>query len=152
LVAAERALPAPAEAPAAAPQPARNVTFALSRQVWDAARNKAHAEIERLKAAIKEVYTGDGNYATVVTGLVNLDDVLAKLDARLSGKLGEALKAAAPGERQRCLREAQTLLRQYKAYLTGNALALELDNNPFTPLVACKTLLTAVAMLEKKLV
>jgi hypothetical protein len=164
LVKAELAAPPPAPPPppqppapppatqTVAPPTGKKVIFTQSRLVWDAARKKAHAEIERLKEAIKKVYAQDEQYADVVAGLVNLDDVLAKLDTRLIDKLDEALNAATPEDRQARVREAQALLQQYKAYLTGNPLALALDNNPFTPLVACKNLLNAVLLLEKKLV
>jgi hypothetical protein len=145
-------------APAAAPSAAdgagdkgKNVIFTQSRLAWDAARKKAHAEIERLKGAIKAVYAAEEDYADVVANLVKLDDVLVNLDARLGDKLDEALNAADPAVRQRCNGEALALLGQYKAYLTSNPMVQVLDDNPFTPLTVHKTLLNTVLVLEKKL-
>jgi hypothetical protein len=153
---AARAAPAASPHAPPAPQPAvaeatgKQVVFTQSRLAWDAARKKAHDEIEKLKDSIRVVYRGEDDFTQVEASLAKLDEVLRRLDERLITKLDEALNAG-PEERPRLNGEARKLVQDYKAYLTSDELVQSLDNNPFVPLTVHKTLLTTVSVLEKKL-
>lgn len=145
--------PAGAAAPGA-PQPgakpANPAVFDKAQAAWVATRAKVQGEFDKLFAEISAVYDGHG----VVTELeksfhAKVQPVMEQLDQSLSGKLRELSSNPDPSAHPRLVQEAQQIIVSYEQYIAGDVLLSRLDQNPFVPLAAQKTLVASLATLAK---
>lgn len=139
---------------AAAPLPpsGAKVIFTQSRLAWGAARNKVHAELQKLEAAILDVYRDYDVFDEVRNGVRRLDEILQAFDEALIDKLDEALNAEDAAVHAKLLNEAREIIRRYRHYLESDSLVRDIDANPFVPIAVESTMDKTLAVLEAKLV
>jgi hypothetical protein len=140
---------APTETAAALPK-VSNVALQGARLAWDSARKKVHAELQKLRAKILEVFAAEPDLPEVAKAVPRLDGILERLDETLLDRLDEALNASG-AERDELHQEAASLVKQYMVYLNTDPLVTRVDDNPFVPVAVRSTLVTAMTFLNKKL-
>lgn len=140
------------ETPAPTQRTGSKVVFTQSRLAWVAARNKVHAELQKLEAAILEVYRDYDVFEEVQGGVRKLDGILAAFDESLVDKLDEALNAEDPELHARLLDEAQEIIKRYRDFLATDPLVQDIDDNPFVPVAVQATIDRTLSVLEQKLV
>jgi hypothetical protein len=131
--------------------PISTVGFMQARILWDAARKSAHADIEKVKAAVAIKCRTDSDFAEIKEALPVLDDVLTHLDDSLCTLLDAALNAPDAKKRGEQYREAQKTLQRYRTFLTSDPLVLAIDQNGFISVKVQENLLKTVTLLESKL-
>ena len=151
-----RALDGAPKPAAPAPQAAAGggqVAYAKSRLAWLAARKKVETDIEKLRSEIVATYQEDGS-APELDKLYRdrVAPILAALDERLADKLDEATNATDPAKHAKLVAEARALIVEYEAFLDGEPLIADLDNNPFLPLTIKTTVSATLAALSKAVV
>ena len=120
-----------------------------SRVAWTATRANVDAQLEKLSSAILAASDGedDGSdlesqfYATVEPLLADLDDTLSDVLDRAADAEGE--------DREELLAEARSLIGDYSAFVDGNAVIQQLDDNPFQKLTVGKTLTATLGTLSR---
>jgi hypothetical protein len=140
----------------AAPQPTSGgsqVNYIKSRLAWLAARKKIESDIEKLRSEIVATFTEDGTGPELDKLYRDrVAPVLTTLDESLADKLDEAMNAADPEQHRKLVGEARTIIDRYTAYVNGEALLADLDDNPFLPLTIKPTLTATLATLHKTIV
>jgi hypothetical protein len=131
--------------------PVDSIVMKQSGLVWSSTRDKVRAELQRLEAAILDVYEGDEVQPEVTQAVRKLDSVLQKFDASLAGKLVEASGATDAKERARLHGEALDIIGRYRGFLRQDTLVQQLDANPFTPVAVQATLTKTLDALASKL-
>ncbi|HSI59449.1 MAG TPA: hypothetical protein VLA16_17940 [Ideonella sp.] len=149
LLASPVAPASPADSPAAGGASA--VVYKQSQLVWTSTREKVRAELQRLEAAIMESYTGDARQPQVTQAVRKLDRVLEMFDTSLVQKIDQIQAAASEEERDTLRGEASSIVKRYQGFLASDPLVLELDQNPFTPIVAQAVLSKSLETLASKL-
>jgi hypothetical protein len=141
------------------PQPAKSSTPALastvvykqSQLVWSQTRDKVRSELQRLEAAILEVYDGDAVLPKVTQAVRKLDTVLQKFDTSLVEKIDQINLAASDDERAKLHGEARAIVKRYQGFLASDPLVQKLDENPFARLGVQATLKKSLEMLAAKI-
>src|SRR5262249_9088677 len=145
LVAAVRPARPTAPVKSAAPAPGL-VGLQQIRLLWETARKKANADLQRLRQAILDDFQGAPEFAEPAQASAELGGALTAFDSGLSDVLDRALNADDPQQRQKLHQNAATLTAGYRAKLTANKLLRELDANPFVRVVIYKTLADTLAL------
>ncbi|MBI4696820.1 MAG: hypothetical protein HY749_22675 [Gammaproteobacteria bacterium] len=140
------------EAPAPTSPTGSKVVFTQSRLAWVAARNKVHAELQKLEASILEVYRDDDVFGEVRSGVRRLDGILEALDEELIDKLDEALNAVDAAAHARSIGEARAIIQRYRRFLETDPLVKAVDTNPFVAVAVESTMNKTLAVLEAKIV
>jgi protein-arginine kinase activator protein McsA len=136
-------------APAAAP--VSLVRLQQCRLAWGAAVKKLQGGLDKLSQATRQAYAGDPRLAQIE---VAINTIIANLRGHyedLSDKLDEALNAEAPEQRQQRHREARARVQQFLAYVAGDPVLQQIDDNGLVPLEIKKTLSAALPVLASKL-
>jgi hypothetical protein len=109
------------------------VRMQKARLLWEAARKKAEAEIERFKDAVEADFAGTDDEDEILDALDQLDEIPENLDDRLTDALDDLLDPrTTPEERPALIQGAQALLGEYESFANGNALFKKLDGaTPF---------------------
>ena len=116
-------------------KPTGAVAYAKSRMAWTATSQRVTADIAKLRTALQDQYKGDDNGPAIVSAYdARVAPVLKVFDADLADKLDEATNAADAAARQKLVDEARQLIDKYKAFLDGETLIADLDDNPFVKL------------------
>jgi hypothetical protein len=130
-------------------KPAGAVAYAKSRLAWLAARQKIGGEIAKLRAQLAAEYKNEPDGDEILEAYDSrVAPVMAALDEDLADKLDEATNAQDAALRQQLIADAKALIGKYQAYLDGEKLIGDLDDNPFVPLSIRTTMgatLTALA-------
>jgi len=131
-------------------KPANPAVFDKAQAAWVATRAKVQGEFDKLFAEIGAVYDGHGVVAELEKSFHSqVQPVMQQLDQNLSGKLRELSSNPDPSSHSRLVQEAQQIIVSYEQYIAGDALLSQLDQNPFVPLAAQKTLVASLATLAK---
>ena len=131
-------------------KPANPAVFDKAQAAWVATRAKVQGEFNKLFAEIGAVYDGHGVVAELEKSFHSqVQPVMQQLDQNLSGKLRELSSNPDPSSHSRLVQEAQQIIVSYEQYIAGDALLSQLDQNPFVPLAAQKTLVASLATLAK---
>ena len=141
-----------AAAPAAAPAASASgpVAYAKSRLAWLAARQKVHADIDKLRASIVEDYRDDEVVDDLATSYsATVQPVLDGFDESLADKLDEAASEPDAGRRSELVAEARGIISRYETFLANDTLIADLDDNPFVPLSIHATISATLAALSK---
>ena len=119
-------------------------TIQQAPQVWKSTRALMTSSLEKLKGAIKAEYGNEAPalLAEVEKSMSKIDDVLAKLDHRLSDTLESAHKASDVAARNAEIKKAKELLKEHIAYIQTEPLIAHIDSNPFGVQTNLKALLT----------
>lgn len=144
--------PAPSPPPGTRGKVAPAIVYTQSRLAWVAARTKVRADLEKLEAAILDIYDGDAVLPRVRAAVRQLDAVLTTFDESLADKLDEALNSADPDEKARLHGEARTIIDRYRQRLDTDPLVRRLDDNPFAPVAVHATLSRTLETLGAKIV
>ena len=131
--------------------PVDSIVLKQSGLVWSGTRDKVRGELQRLEAAILDVYEGEEVKPAVTQAVRKLDGVLQMFDTSLAGKLVEASGATDTKVRTRLHGEALDIIGRYRAFLRQDALLQQLDANPFTPVAVQATLAKTLDALAAKL-
>jgi len=149
-----KAAPGPGTAKAADGKAAGAAPAAVYKQsqlVWSNTRDKVHAELQRLEAAILETYKGDASQPQVTQAVRKLDRVLELFDSSLLEKIDQIQAAASEEERGKLHGEALAIVRRYQGFLGTDPMVLALDQNPFVPIVAQAALSRSLETLAARL-
>ncbi|HTW70717.1 MAG TPA: hypothetical protein VME47_12580 [Acetobacteraceae bacterium] len=121
-----------------------------ARQAWIATRGRVGDELEKLLTAIVTTYQSDGIAADLETRYRNrVSGVLNTLDESLSEKLNEVAGTIDATRRTTLAGEAKTIMDRYQSYVDGEALLVDLDDNPFVPLHIRQTVTATLAAVAK---
>lgn len=109
------------------------VRMQKARLLWESARKKAEAEIEKFKAAVEADFIGDEDEDAILDRLDELDEIPENLDERLTDTLDDLLdERTTANERTQLLKDAQGLIAEYEAFANSNPLFKKLDGaTPF---------------------
>jgi hypothetical protein len=134
-------------------KPPSLVVLQQSRLAWDQTRKVIQAELQKLEKSVVGTCQGDEevDVAEVSGNVKRLFTILDNLDTRLSDKLDEALNAADPRPRAQLHQQARGIIGEYLAFVNGDALMADIDDNGFTPVAVRKTALNALNLLSSKL-
>jgi hypothetical protein len=134
-------------------KPPSLVVLQQSRLAWDQTRKVIQAELQKLEKSVVGTCQGDEevDVAEVSGNVKRLYTILDNLDTRLSDKLDEALNAADPKPRAQLHQQARGIIGEYLAFVNGDALMADIDDNGFTPVAVRKTALNALNLLSSKL-
>jgi hypothetical protein len=141
--------PEPAPTPVASTSEAKetdNGKFSIvklqkSRVAWELLRKTVQAQLQELEQSIiagvkahnaDETVEEEFDEAQIATAVKQLHKMMEKLDTRLIDKLDEALNAKEPSERESRHTEAAGIIKEYKAFVDGDAMLAEIDSNGFT--------------------
>jgi hypothetical protein len=146
------AAPAAAAPAAGAPGNGAAVTFAKSRLVWLAARQKVDGDIGKLHDQFMDVFKDHSQADDLSKAFRSkVGTVMDKLDANLAHKLDEIANNADPAQHEKLVQEAKGLLQGYRSYLANEPLIATLDSNPFVPLQIEKTVSATLTALGRAL-
>jgi len=123
-----------------------NLGFSLvqlqkSRLTWDGLRKNIQSQLQSLEKSIMDAVRAHNSDETIEdgfeegavgAGIKQLYTVLDKLDERLIDKLDEALNAKTFTDRQSRHAEAAGIVKEYQAFVNGDALLAQIDKNGFT--------------------
>ena len=122
--------PTAEQKPGAAPTDAG--TLQKSRLIWESARKKVTTEIGSFKLAVRKEFAGDPQETSAVNTLGQLDEILARLDGRLTDTLDGMLTETDATKRAKLHGDAKGLIDEYFAYTQSNPLVQKLDGDtPF---------------------
>jgi hypothetical protein len=124
--------------------------FGTLRLAWDTACKKVEGELVGLEKDILDEFRGDEDFNEIATAVRKLDDILQTLTSELSDKLDAAMNHEGP-QRAALQQDAATLADKYLAYVLGNPLIEDLNDNPFRPVTVGKTLTTTLTLISTKL-
>jgi hypothetical protein len=122
----------PANAKAAAPA-AKSGQLLEAAAAWRRTHGEAQARVEALKTAVMS-HCADAPPPLVKEidkGLLKLDAVLKKVDARLADALAGAGGAADAAAMKSELAKAKAIVAEYASYVKGEPLVAHIDRNPF---------------------
>ena len=101
---------------------------------WNSTRSHVASEISKLQSAIVTEMQDHPEFDEIVAHIENLDNVLDHLDDRLGDVLGEMREAASPAAKGRLSTQARRLVGEMQAYVAGDPLMQDIDDNGFVPL------------------
>ena len=135
---------------AAGAKPANPAVYDKAQAAWVATRAKVQGEFDKLFAEISAVYDGHSVVAELEKSFHDqVQPAMTQLDHNLSDKLRELSANPDPASHPRLVQEAQQIIVSYEQYIAGEKLLSQLDQNPFVPLAAQKTLVASLATLAK---
>jgi len=117
------------------------VQLQKSRLTWDGLRKNIQSQLQALEKSILDAVRAHNSDETIEEGyeegavgtaVKQLYTILDKLDQRLIDKLDEALNAKGFAERQSRHAEAAGIVKEYQAFVNGDALLAQIDKNGFT--------------------
>jgi hypothetical protein len=131
-------------APTAEPTAPQGVVgYAKSRLAWIKVRQNLEGDIRRLRAEIMATYE-DEDPSTLGEIDKNYNEktapVLLALDEELAERLDDATNEADPEKRAALVDAARQSIARYQAFVTGDPVIADLDDNPFVPLAIGPTL------------
>jgi hypothetical protein len=121
------------------------------RLAWDQTRKQIQVDLKTLEASILAACEEDEEVESEDVDVGVLQTVLDGLDNRLIDKLDEALNAADPAQRAKLNQEAKGIAAEYSAFISGNALMIDIDDSGFTPVAIRKSAVDALTLLSSKL-
>lgn len=133
----------------AAPASGPLVGLQRARVAWDIARKQARTEVEKLETAILARVKGYPFEQEVAASTHHLFAMFATLDERLIDRLDQALNAPDPAVRAQLQKTAASVAGEYLAFVNGDKLLQAIDNNPFHPIAAHKTLSATLTTLRQ---
>jgi hypothetical protein len=125
--------------------------IATSRLNWVDARGKMNAEMDKLKAAILSVCSGDEELQEVADNVNSLFDYIKALDVRLEDKLDQVVNSEAGGARDKLKDEARKLLTEYQSELQAPFFADVDAGNGFANVAITSTATDALKKIESVL-
>ncbi len=125
--------------------------IATSRLNWVGARGKMNAEMDKLKAAILSVCSGDEELQEVADNVNSLFDYIKALDVRLEDKLDEVVNTEAGSARDKLKDEARKLLTEYQSELQAPFFADVDAGNGFANVAITSTATDALKRIESVL-
>jgi hypothetical protein len=128
------------------------VAMQKSRLIWDAARKRIAADINKFRDSVMDEMADDPEVTQVMDSLDGLDDVLDNLDERLMDKHDEALSERDPVKHAALHAEASKIIDQYIAYTKSNDLIKKLEGDtPFGKLTISSTVSATLKALQTSL-
>jgi hypothetical protein len=102
--------------------------------LWNNTRSHVARQIKVLQQAIRTQAAGEPDFSEIDASLGNLDELLEKLDDRLTVKLGELRATSDLTAKQKLSDEARDIVADYQKYVAEDGLVNEIDDNGFVPL------------------
>ena len=138
---------APSKAPAS---PAAIATLAKTKTVWTSTRTAIEKQLDTLQGKMAEAYDGHGFAADLEKVFKSkVEPMLGTLDHSLAEVLDEVAKSTDGTEQAKLVKDAQTIIGKYEAFLAGEPLIKKLDKNPFLPMQIEATLTKTLEALSK---
>jgi hypothetical protein len=132
----------------------RRTAFKKARATWIAVKNKAEADLEKVKAGAKMHYLSDPDqYPKIVKGCKDIDTILDNLDDELRDTLDEY--ASAPLTNQAKLHTlsatAEKVLDRYYKYVAADSIMEAIDLKEFADVTVHAPIMKALGDLKKAL-
>src|SRR3954465_9007651 len=116
------------------------VQLQKSRIAWEILRKSVQGQLQELEQSIiagvkahnaDETVEEEYDEAQVATAVKQVHKMMEKLDTRLIDKLDEALNAKDQSDRANRHAEAAGIIKEYKAFVDGDAMLAAIDSNGF---------------------
>jgi hypothetical protein len=117
------------------------VELQKGRLAWDGLRKSVHAQLEKLEQSIiadvkahnaDETAQDEFDEGEVTAAVKKLYTILGEYDQQLMDKLDQALNAKTDEQRRAYHSEAAEIIKQYQAFVAGDAMLAVIDENGFT--------------------
>ncbi len=117
------------------------VAYAKSRLAWIATRKKVEADVEKLRAALMDAYKDEDIVPELDKRFRDVTSpIMLQLDESLADTLDEATNATDPAQRAQKVADARAIIGRYQAFLAGDKVIAQLDENPLVPVAIAATL------------
>jgi hypothetical protein len=127
-------------------------TFAKSRTAWVATRQKVESEVGKLSDALKAAYDEDGLGDQVTAQFKQrIAPLLATFDDSLANTLDAANNETDPQKRATLVANARAQIARYQAFVAGEKLLQQLQDNPFVKIAVVPTLQATLTALSAAL-
>lgn len=110
------------------------VRVAKGLLLWNATRGYVDQQVKKLQQAILEQSENEDDFDDIKANLGNLDEVLERLDDRLTVKLDQLRGTTDPQAKAQITAEARQVVTEYQQYVATDELMADIDDNGFIPL------------------